>query len=602
MGRFQVMAQALAVAGDRLVVIVSVEPDGAVMVRDLANGRVHAANPSELSAPPKVLHGHAMDEMGIASATELQWTLAQRRKEAICKIDDSQNVSRQIAAIAAEFGVSRRTVFRWHALYRESPQTSALLPRARGTPAGAHRIAAPLDELIAEVIQAVYLTKVRAKKEEVVRMVGLRCAALGLKPPSRKPILARIKELDPAQTARGRLQASEAASQTTFVPGSYQVQHALDVIQIDHTPVDAIVVDAVNRLPIGRPWLTLAIDVATRMVAGFYLSMEAPSSTSVALCLTQAVLPKENWLKSRGLSCNWPVWGVPGALHTDNGADFTAAALRRGCDEHGIRLILRPVATPHYGGHIERLIGTLMGRVHLLPGTTGSNTHDRGAYPSESNATLTMAELEQWLTLEICEQYHQRVHKGIRQSPLAAWQDKTSGPAAAARSLPEQPEQFMISFLPSMQRKLRRDGLHIFNIRYWDNVLPSIVPLGTSLLVRYDPRNLSKVYVAGPDRRYHPIPYADLALPPITLWEHRAAVSALREQGEQTPTQASIFQAVCAQRDLIERAAAKTKTARRLSQRHKDAASGTTGSSSSSKEAVDYSLPVTPADVEIWDH
>ena len=55
-------------------------------------------------------------------------------------------------------------------------------------------------------------------------------------------------------------------------------------------------------------------------------------------------------------------------------------------------------------------------------------------------------------------------------------------------------------------------------------------------------------------------------------------------------------------KDLIERAASKTKAARRLSQRHKNAASGTAGSSSSSKEAVDYSLPVTPADVEIWDH
>ena len=36
------------------------------------------------------------------------------------------------------------------------------------------------------------------------------------------------------------------------------------------------------------------------------------------------------------------------------------------CDEYGIKLILRPVATPHYGGHIKRLIGTIMGRVHLL--------------------------------------------------------------------------------------------------------------------------------------------------------------------------------------------------------------------------------------------
>ena len=356
--------------------------------------------------------------------------------------------------------------------------------------------------MIAEVIQEVYLTKVRAKKEEVVRMVGLRCAALGLTPPSRKPILARLKELDPGQAAKARLQPGEAAIQTAFVPGNYQVQHALEVVQIDHTPVDAIVVDEASRLPISRPWLTLAVDVATRVVVGFYLSMEAPSSTSVALCLSQAILPKECWLKSRGLTCTWTVWGLPAAVHTDNGADFTAAALRRGCDEHGIRLIFRPIATPHYGGHIERLIGTLMGRVHLLSGTTGSNIQDRGDYPSESNARLTMAELEQWLTLEICEQYHRRVHKGICRSPLAAWQAATSGPTARARSLPEQPDQFMISFLPSMQRKLRRDGLHLFNIRYWDNVLSSIMQLGAPVLVRYDPRNLSKVFACGPDGRY----------------------------------------------------------------------------------------------------
>ena len=93
-----------------------------------------------------------------------------------------------------------------------------------------------------------------------------------------------------------------------------------------------------------------AIDVATRVIVGFYVSLEAPSSTSVALCLTQAVLPKESWLAQRGLDCSWPVWGLPRALHSDNGADFTAAALRRGCAMHGIELILRPLARPHFGG------------------------------------------------------------------------------------------------------------------------------------------------------------------------------------------------------------------------------------------------------------
>lgn len=87
------------------------------------------------------------------------------------------------------------------------------------------------------------------------------------------------------------------------MPETYRVDNALEVVQIDYTPVDVIVVDEAHRLPIGRPWLTLAIDVATRVVVGFYVSLEAPSSTSVALCLTQSVLPKEPWLKARALAC-----------------------------------------------------------------------------------------------------------------------------------------------------------------------------------------------------------------------------------------------------------------------------------------------------------
>jgi putative transposase len=31
----------------------------------------------------------------------------------------------------------------------------------------------------------------------------------------------------------------------------------LEVVQIDHTLVDVVVVDELERLPLGRPWLTL---------------------------------------------------------------------------------------------------------------------------------------------------------------------------------------------------------------------------------------------------------------------------------------------------------------------------------------------------------
>lgn len=292
---------------------------------------------------------------------------------------------------------------------------------------------------------------------------------------------------------------------------------------------------------------------------------------------------------------------APAIEHVGNGADFTSSALRRGCDENGMALLLRPIATPRYGGHIERLIGTLMGRVHLLPGTTGSNVTDKGAYPAEAESALTMAELERWLAIEICEHYHRRVHRSLHRSPLAAWQDALRSSESGLGALPDRPEQFAMSFLPFEHRTLRRDELHLFNVRYWDPVLPAIIRPGESVLVRYDPRNLSKVFVAGPDDTYVPVPYADLTPPPISLWEARAAMARLKERGDKAPSQVAMFEAVREQRELVEKASAKTKSARRQVQRRRDAAQTTMGSNRSIGAPVDYSQPVKPSKAEIWD-
>jgi hypothetical protein len=49
---------------------------------------------------------------------------------------------------------------------------------------------------------------------------------------------------------------------------------ALEAVQIDLTLVDVVVVDELERRPLRRPWLTLVIDVASRMVTGFYVSLD----------------------------------------------------------------------------------------------------------------------------------------------------------------------------------------------------------------------------------------------------------------------------------------------------------------------------------------
>jgi hypothetical protein len=53
----------------------------------------------------------------------------------------------------------------------------------------------------------------------------------------------------------------------------------------------------------------------------------------------------------------------------------------------------RPVAQPHMGGHIERLLGTLMGALHELPGATFVRSK-RGTYDSDATAVMTLREID----------------------------------------------------------------------------------------------------------------------------------------------------------------------------------------------------------------
>ena len=186
-------------------------------------------------------------------ATDTQWERARRRETVIAGLANATDLGDQVTRASARLGVSSRTVFRWLAAYRDAPQTSSLLARPRGTPSGARRIDPQLEKLIAEVIRDVYLTKVRAKKEEVVRRVGLRCSSERLTPPSRNAILARIRALDVRAVAKARLQPSEAAALVGPVPGTHRVDNALDVVQIDTRPLTSSSSAHWCRCGLGRP-------------------------------------------------------------------------------------------------------------------------------------------------------------------------------------------------------------------------------------------------------------------------------------------------------------------------------------------------------------
>ena len=102
----------------------------------------------------------------------------------------------------------------------------------------------------------------------------------------------------------------------------------------------------------------MAIDVASRMVAGFYLTLEPPSVLTVSLAIQHLVLPKEDWLSDLDIKADWPAAGLPETIHIDNAKEFRSQALKRGAEEHGIALKHRPVAASVARNDVQQYSGS----------------------------------------------------------------------------------------------------------------------------------------------------------------------------------------------------------------------------------------------------
>lgn len=506
-----------------------------------------------------------------------EWEKARRRLEVLKPLAEAERRSRGMAQAAAdELGISLTLVYRLLARYEAAPRLTSLLPERRGRREGQLVLSAEVEEIVGAVIDELFMTRQKQRVSDVVMEVRKRCRTLGFAAPSRKAIDLRLRMRPASEVHRKR--HGRKAARDRFAPavGSLDAPWPLSLVQIDHTLVDVIVVDSRTREPIQRPWLTLAIDVHSRCVAGFYLSLDPPSATSVALCIAHAALPKDNWLRAREIDGVWPVSGIPERLHLDNAKEFRSAALRQGCVEHGIDIDYRPVRTPHYGGHIERLIGTMMGKVHLLPGTTFSDVRAKGDLDPSKSAAMTLDEVESWLAHAITGVYHRDLHRSIGVTPLVAWQRGLEGnddqPGRGNTTPVVDARKFLIDFLPMERRLVRRQGVFLHTITYWSDVLRTLIGEREKMVVRYDPRDLSRVYLWAPDGRYYDLSYADLRRPPISLWEHRLALKRLREEGREQVDEDAIFATIDRMRGIAERAVVETKTMRRQRERRLQAA------------------------------
>lgn len=479
----------------------------------------------------------------------------------ILELDQAgKDIGPPLLTAARELGVSRSSAWElYRRLKLNDGRASALVPKPRGPKHGSRRLRSEVESIVERVLRQHYLVLEPPSFLRIVGEIRAECAAKGFRLPTRRTIKARLDAMDQREVMRKRKGAK--AARQVFEPrtGSLSMKRPLEVVQIDHTLADIILVDQVERKPLARPWLTLAIDVMTRVVLGAYVSFDAPSVLSIGLCLDHCVRPKSIRTPESMEALYWPASGIPQAIHVDNGRDFRSDAFQSACAEWGIVIEYRPPGRMHYGGHIERLIGTTMGAVHVLPGTTQSSPKDKGEYDSTGKAVMTLEEFEDWLHLEICR-YHNTRHGGLGRAPLAAWADL--GGDDAGRQVVDT-DAFRISFLPSERRQLARTGISLFSVGYWSDAFGPMIGRGAGkVTVKYDPRDMSQIWVATDDGRAIAARYKDLSRPRISLWESRRARAIFHERHGGTIPEAMLFRIIEEQRRIAHVARQQTLSAR----------------------------------------
>ena len=548
-----------------------------IKVRDVANGQIRIislddvlSNRSDAPSPPTT---------PLDCLSPEDQTIALQEFDTIKEAATNALTRKEIEELAKKHNVHWTTIYRKIRKYEETMSPASLVPKTRNRGGkGQHRIEQAVDDVIRLHFEGIIksskvdITKVSVKS--LYRDIKAKCKNLKLKYPAYGTVNNRLEKFileKKLERKRGRKKVSRRATAGGEFPNA---KFPLDVVQIDHTPLDIILVDEEHREAIGRAILSIAIDVFSRVILGFSISLDHPSIFSVGQLITHCILPKNRFLEKLDVEAKWDFFGIMRTLNMDNAGEFRSEDFIPFQDEYLVEISWRPVATPEYGGHIERLAKTLNHIIHDEPGSTFSDINSRGDYDSEGNACYTIDEIERWLTHLITRIYHEEKHSALDMSPRQKYQIGILGDEnTVGIGLPdivEDQERLELFLLPSEERTIQRQGVELDKILYFHDILRHWVGKkdehgkARKYMFKRNPRDIGRLYFFDPDRQeYFAIPYKDLTRPPISLWDLQASKRRCKEKGINDPGEQQIFDAYAELRALREESLAKTKQARR---------------------------------------
>ena len=410
--------------------------------------------------------------------------------------------------IAEHSGVAVRTLQRW-AARMEMGQLS----RAPRSDKGSTRINAEL----VKAIEALAVRRPAPTIAYIHRRVGDIARGRGLSAPGYTTVRDIVHGLDPGLTALAdggdaayRDKCELVYRRTASAPNEQW--------QMDHTLLDVMILD--DRQQPVRPWLTIVLDDYSRAIAGYAVSVPAPTAEHSALAFHQAIARKRN--------PKWVVSGLPDILYSDHGSDFTSTRIEHVCLDVHVRLIHSRIGVPQGRGKIERFYRTIT--TELLPHLPGFIPHGTGGSPITEPA-LTLHQLDDVLERFIVDEYNERIHSSTGAAPHERWRSDSFIPRTPARL----EDIDLLLLTAATTRRVQRDGIRFASTRYISPVLAAYV--GEDVTVRYDPRDLGEIRIfhdniflcraIAPERSSETVSFADLQAARNT--RRRALKQQLRE-------------------------------------------------------------------------
>ncbi len=407
-------------------------------------------------------------------------------QQLLATADQPRYIERQ-RAVAEKLGLSDRSVRRLLRQLRE--EGVAQVVRRVRSDRGAARIGEDWQKFIVQTYKDGNRGSRSLSPAQVAVRVKVRAQELGLEDyPSHMTVYRLLKPL----TAQGqRAKRSLGWREDCLVLKSAEgleipIEWSNQVWQVDHTRADVLVVDQFGQL-LERPWLTIVIDTYSRCIMGFHLGFDAPSAWVVCLALRHAILPKQ-YSSAYELQGDWGTYGLPQYLYTDRGKDFRSQHLQQVASELKIVPCLR--RKPSDGGIVERPFGTFNTQFFsTLPGYVNSNVTERSPV-AESEACLTLMQLEQMLVRYLVDHYNQAIDARMgNQSRIGRWE---AGRIAQLPLLGER--ELDLCLMQRDQRTVYRSGyLQFASLTYQGEHLAAYA--GETVILRYNPRDITTVYV-----------------------------------------------------------------------------------------------------------